>query len=132
MAEEKDRFADYLVEIPNFLTVFIFSIFFNIVSPILIEISKSTGILIANLGFIFTAFTIGAALGQLTSIFYNRRFKKFQVIIAGYIILILLSVLIGFSANLISFWVLYFFSGYIFGVIWMQANQFILVKQSKK
>ena len=131
MAEEKDRFTDYLAEIPNFLTVFIFSIFFNIASPILIEISKTTGILAANLGFIFTSFTIGAALGQLTSIFYNRRFKKIHVIISGYIVLIMLSVLIGFSKNLVLFWVLYFFSGYIFGVIWMQANQFILVSKVK-
>jgi MFS family permease len=129
MALEKDRFTDYLVEIPNFLTVFIFSIFFNIASPILIEISKTTGILVANLGFIFTSFTIGAALGQLTSVFYNRRFKKIHVIISGYILLILLSVVIGFSTKLILFWVLYFFSGYIFGVIWMQANQFILTSR---
>src|SRR5665647_3726121 len=103
MAEEKDRFADYLAEIPNFLTVFIFSIFFNIASPILIEISKTTGILVANLGFIFTSFTIGAALGQLTSVFYNRRLKKIHVIISGYILLILLSVVIGFSTNLVSY-----------------------------
>ena len=121
--------VDYLAEIPNFLTVFIFSIFFNIASPILIEISKTTGILAANLGFIFTSFTIGAALGQLTSIFYNRRFKKIHVIISGYIMLILLSVVIGFNKNLVLFWVLYFFSGYIFGVIWMQANQFILASK---
>jgi len=129
MAEEKDRFTDYLVEIPNFLTVFIFSIFFNIASPILIEISRTTGILVANLGFIFTAFTIGAALGQLTSVFYNRRFKKIHVIISGYTVLIMLSVVIGFSTNLVLFWVLYFFSGYLFGVIWMQANQFILLSK---
>ncbi len=64
MTKEKDRFADYLMEIPNFLSVFIFSIFFNIASPILLEISKTTGILTTNLGFIFTAFTIGAALGN--------------------------------------------------------------------
>lgn len=129
MIEEKDRFADYLVEIPNFLSVFVFAVFFNVASPILIEISKATGILAANLGFIFTSFTIGAALGQLTSFFYNRRFKKIQVIIAGYIILIPLSVIIGFSTTLILFWVLYFFSGYIFGVIWMQANQYILTSK---
>jgi MFS family permease len=129
MALEKDRFTDYLAEIPNFLTVFIFSIFFNIASPILIEISKSTGFLVASLGFIFTSFTIGAALGQLTSVFYNRRFKKIHVILSGYIILILLSASIGFSKNLVLFWVLYFFSGYIFGVIWMQANQFILASK---
>ncbi|MBE3101343.1 MAG: hypothetical protein IMZ47_03630, partial [Firmicutes bacterium] len=88
MMEEKDRFVDYLAEIPNFISVFIFAIFFNIAVPILIEISKSTSILTTNLGFVFMFFTIGAALGQLTSVFYNRRFKKIQVIIAGYIVLV--------------------------------------------
>jgi predicted MFS family arabinose efflux permease len=129
MMGEKDRFSDYLVEIPNFLSTFIYSIFFNLASPILIEISKSTGILITNLGFIFTFFTIGAALGQLTSVFYNRRFKKIQVIISGYIVLIPLTVIIGFSSNKYLFWGLYLLSGYIFGVIWMQANQFILLSK---
>lgn len=129
MVDEKDRFANYVAEIPNFLSVFIFSIFFNIASPILIEISKTTGILVANLGFIFTSFTIGAALGQLTSVVYNRKFKKIQVIIAGYLMLIPIAVIIGFSTNLILFWILYLLSGYIFGVIWMQANQYILASK---
>jgi len=129
MMGEKDRFTDYLAEIPNFLSVFIFSIFFNLASPILIEISKSTGILTTNLGFIFSFFTMGAALGQFTSVFYNRRFKKIQVIIVGYIVLIPLTVMIGFSSNKYLFWGLYLLSGYIFGVIWMQANQFIIVSK---
>jgi MFS transporter, TsgA protein len=129
MVEEKDRFADYLAEIPNFLSAFIFSIFFNIASPILIEINKATGILTTDLGFIFTTFTIGAAIGMLTSVFYNRRFKKIQVIIAGYILIIPLVVIIGFSSNKYLFWGLYLLSGYILGVIWIQANQFILTSK---
>lgn len=129
MVEEKDRLVDYLAEIPNFLSVFIFSIFFNIASPILIEISKSTSILTTNLSFVFTFFTIGTALGQLTSVFYNRRFKKIQVIIAGYIILIPITIILGFSTSLILFWVIHFLSGYILGVIWIQANQFILASK---
>ena len=131
MTLEKERLADYSAEIPNFLSVLIFSIFFNIASPILIEISKSTNILTANLGFIFTTYTIGAAFGMLTSVFYNRRFKKIQVIIAGYIILIPLAVVIGFSSSKYLFWGLYLLSGYVLGVIWMQANQFILASKLK-
>ena len=123
---KKDRFADYLMEIPNFLSVFIFSIFFNVASPILLEISKSTNILTTNLGFIFTAFTVGAALGQFTSVFYNRKFKKIQVIIASYIVLIPLTVILGFTASLIIILIIYCLAGYLLGVIWMQANQFIL------
>lgn len=122
----KDRFLDYLVEIPNFLSIFIFSLFFNIASPILLEISKSTGIEKTNLSFVFTFFTTGAVLGQMTSVFYNRRFKKIQVLIAGLIILIPLTVILNFNSNLMLFYIIYFISGYILGVIWMQANKFIL------
>src|SRR5450830_1565930 len=111
----KDRFMDYLVEIPNFLSIFLFSFFFNVVSPILLEISKSTGIEKTNLSFIFTFFTVGAVLGQMTSVFYNRRFKKIQVILAGLIIMIPLTVVLNFNSNLILFYIIYFISGYVFG-----------------
>lgn len=124
--DTKDRFLDYLAEIPNFLSVFIFSLFFNIASPILLEISKSTGIEKTNLSFVFTFFTVGAVLGQMTSVFYNRRFKKIQVLLAGFIIMIPLTVVLNFNSNLILFYIIYFISGYVFGVIWMQANKFVL------
>jgi len=136
---EKDRVRDYLAEIPNYLSVFIFSIFFNLASPILLEISKSTKILVVNLGLIFTFFTIGAALGQLTSVFYNRKFKKIQVVIAGYILIIPLIILLPMTAvfafnplvTQIIFWLVYAIGGYILGVIWIQANQFVLTGKIK-
>lgn len=128
---EKDRFIDYLAEIPNFLSVFIFSIFFNIASPILIEISKSTNIATTNLSLVFTFFTIGAVVGQMTSVFFNRRFKKIHIVLAGFIIQIPLTVILSFNSNLILFYVLYIISGYILGVIWLQANQYILESKVK-
>ena len=129
--DTKDKFMDYLVEIPNFLSIFIFSFFFYIASPILLEISKSTGIEKTNLGFVFTFFTIGAVLGQITSVFYNRKFKKIQVILSGFIIMIPLTAVLNFNSNLIVFYIIYLVSGYILGVIWMQANKFILESHVK-
>jgi len=128
---EKDRFIDYLAEAPNFLTIFIFSIFFNITSPILIEISKSTGITAANLSLVFTFFTVGAVIGQLTSVFFNRRFKKIYIVLAGFIIQIPLTVILSFNSNLAFFYILYVISGYILGVIWLQANQYVLESNVK-
>lgn len=128
---EKDRFIDYLAEIPNFLSVFIFSIFFNVASLILIEISKSTGISAANLSLIFTFFTIGAIIGQITSVIYNRKFSKIQIILAFQIIAIPFIIAISFCSNLILFYILYLVSGYLMGIIQIYANQFVLENKIK-
>jgi fucose permease len=129
--DTKDRFIDYLAEIPNFLSVFIFSFFFNIASPILLEICKSTGIEKTNLSFVFTFFTVGAVLGLMTSVFYNRRFRKIQVLLAGLFIMIPLTIILNFNSSLIVFYIIYFVSGYILGVIWLQANKFVLESKIK-
>jgi fucose permease len=128
---EKDRFIDYLAEIPNFLSVFVFSIFFNVASLILIEISKSTGISTANLSLVFTFFTIGAVIGQITSVIYNRKFSKIQIIIAFQLIAIPVIIAISFSSNLILFYILYLVSGYLMGIIQIYANQFVLENKIK-
>jgi len=128
---EKDRFIDYLAEIPNFLSFFIFSIFYNVASLMLIEISRSTGIAIANLTLVFTFYTIGAVIGQVTSVIYNRKFKKIQIILAGYVLTIPIAIIISFNSNLILFYILYLISGYLLGVVWIQANQFVLENRIK-
>ncbi len=131
IAEDRDRFTDYLLEIPNFLSVFIFAIFYNVASVMLIEMSSSTGIEITNLGLIFTFYTIGAVLGQLTSLVYNRRFTKIQVTVASYILLVPLILVLIFSSSLVIFYIVYLTSGYILGVIWIQANEFVLENKIK-
>ena len=127
----KDSFMDYLAEAPNFLTIFIFSVFFNITSPILIEMGKSTSIATTNLSLVFTFFTVGAVLGQMTSVFFNRKFKKIYIVLAGFIIQIPLTVMLSFNSNLAVFYILYAASGYILGVIWLQANQYVLESNVK-
>jgi fucose permease len=128
---EKDRFIDYLAEVPNFLSVFIYSIFYNIASLMLIEISKSTGIATTNLSLVFTFYTIGAVIGQFTSLIYNKKFKKIQIILAGYVLTIPIAITISFNSNLILFYILYLISGYLLGVVWIQANQFVLENKVK-
>ncbi len=128
---EKDRFIDYLAEVPNFLSIFIFSIFYNVASLMLIEISKSTGIATTNLSLVFTFYTIGAVIGQITSVIYNRKFRKIQIILAGYVLTIPVAIVITFNSNLILFYILYLVSGYLLGVVWIQANQFVLENKIK-
>jgi FHS family glucose/mannose:H+ symporter-like MFS transporter len=127
----KDNFKDYLVEIPNFLSIFVFAFFFMVASPMLIDIAVSTDIDIGNLSLIFTFYTIGAVIGQLTSVLYNRKFRKLHVIIASYIITILFIVFLSFSNNLYLFYVFYILIGYLLGVIWIQANEYILESKIK-
>jgi len=129
--EDRDSFLDYLKEIPNFLSIFIFPIFFMTVGPMLLDMSKTTGISSGDLSLIFTFFTVGSILGQLTSVFYNRKFKKIIVILASYIIIIPLFLALGFVRNLFLFYFLYFLTGYFAGVIWLQATKYILENKIK-
>ncbi len=121
-----NNFIEYLKEFPNYLTVFITPIFFMILSPIFIEISNETKITPENLNIIITFFTLGLILGQLTSVFYNKKYKKITIIISGYILEAILLIGISFSRQLFLFYILYFLLGYIAGVLWLQATQYIL------
>jgi len=122
----KSNIVEYLKEFPNYLTVFITPIFFMILSPIFIEISNETKISPENLNIIITFFTLGLILGQLTSVFYNKKFKKITVIISGYVFEIIFLIGISLSRQLLLFYILYFLLGYIAGVLWLQATQYIL------
>ena len=116
----RDSFIDYLKEIPNFLSIFIFPVYFMTISPMLLEMSKSTGISSADLSLIFTFFIVGSILGQLTSVFFNRKFKKIIVILAGYLLIIPFLIFLSFIRNLFLFYIFYFLIGYFAGVIWLQ------------
>ncbi len=122
----RDRLIDYLKEIPNFLSIFIFSVFYNIASLMLLDMSRTTGIKTTDLSLIFTFFTVGAVAGQMTSVLFNRKFTRIQVIVAAYLLTIPLIVIQAFNSNLIVFYILYFVCGYTLGVIWIQANEIVL------
>jgi len=124
--QKKDRFFDYFVELPNYLSIFITPIYFLIVSPMLIEMSRDTGYSTENLSLIITFFTVGLVVGQLTSIIYNRFFKRVVILTGSYILQICLLIILSFVKDLILFYVLYTLIGYIAGVIWIQATNYIL------
>lgn len=129
--QQRDSFKDYLLEIPNYLSIFIFPLFFLTLSPILLDISASTGIKAGDFNLVFTFFTIGSVAGQLTSILYNRRFNSLTVLVASFIILIPVTLVLSRISSLYAFYVLYFISGYILGVVWLQANNNIMRSRIK-
>jgi len=129
--QQRERFKDYLLEIPNYLSIFIFPLFFLTLSPILLDISVSTGIKTGDFNLVFTFFTIGSVIGQLTSILYNRRFSSLSVLVAGFIVLIPVTFALSRVSSLYAFYILYFISGYILGVIWLQANNNIMRSRIK-
>jgi MFS transporter, FHS family, glucose/mannose:H+ symporter len=112
----------YFLELPNFLSIFLFALFFLIVSPILLEIGMDTGYETGSLSLIFTLYTVGGITGQLTSVFYTRIFKRLNIILGGYFILLPITVTLYFNRYLLTFYILYFIAGYIMGLIWIQAN----------
>jgi MFS transporter, FHS family, glucose/mannose:H+ symporter len=112
----------YFLEFPNFLSIFLFALFFLTASPILLDISLDTGYETGNLSLIFTLYTAGGIAGQLTSVFYSRIFKRLNIILGGYFILLPITVTLYFARSLLTFYILYFIAGYILGLIWIQAN----------
>ena len=129
--QQKDSFKDYLLEIPNYLSIFIYPLFFLTLSPILLDISASTGIKAGDFNLVFTFFTIGSVIGQLTSILYNRRFSSLIVLVASFIVLIPVTFILSRISSLYAFYIMYFISGYILGVVWLQANNNIIRSRIK-
>lgn len=121
----KTIFFDYLLETPNYIAIFISGFFIMIASPVLLEMSKAFNAEVGNISFIFTFYSIGSMGGIITSIFYSRRFKKIKIFTVFYLLLISVILLLYFSSSLIMFYTLYFISGYILGVIFNQANEFL-------
>jgi MFS transporter, FHS family, glucose/mannose:H+ symporter len=110
------------VEFPNFLSLFIFGFFQNLASPILLDISKYFEVSPENMNLITTFYMIGIATGTIALLFINRKFNKTIVMISSHILAI--PTLIGLSlvTSLKFFYLLYFISGFLFGIIFINAN----------
>jgi len=106
-------------------------VFFVTASHMLLEMSRTTGYSIGNLSLIFTFFNAGLIGGQLTSVFYSRKFKKVNIILTGYIIIIPCLILLIFVESLYLYYTLYCLIGYAAGVIWLQATKYMLENNIK-
>lgn len=97
-----------------------------IISPILVEISENISSNPGDISLIFTFFTIGMTIGQLSSIFIIKKIKKILLIIIAYFTLILLTTMLIFVSSILVFFIIYLFSGYILGIIWIMGNTNVL------
>ncbi len=122
---QKDSIIDYLAELPNFLTIFMFSFFLFAPSAILIEISASLGVEPADFAIVFTLLTLGLVLGQLTSNAY-KFLSRINLVSVFFVFLLLATSAMFFIFSLYLFYALYFLAGYFLGVIFIKANEYIL------
>ncbi len=110
------------MEFPNYLSLFLFSFFMMLASPILLDISKNFNIAPERMNLIITCFMIGEVVGITTLIFLNRRFNRSKIVIWTYILFIPILTGLIFTKSLILFYILYFISGCFLGIIFMNAN----------
>lgn len=121
----------YVREIPNFLSIFIYPMFFVIPSVLLMEISSSLGAAPESFNIIFTVYAIGNATGLIISVFLNRKFKKIDIVIYSYIFLILFTFLFIFFKYIFIFFISFFAIGLWSGIIWLQASKYLLENNIK-
>lgn len=121
-----DNIKDYFKEIPNYLSFFVFSSFLMSLSPILIEMGKTFNIGPSDLSLIFASATVGGIIGRLTSFFFRARFTNLQIIIASYTLLFVLIIILSQIKILALFFIIYFLSGYLFGIILVLSSENLL------
>ena len=112
----------YVLEIPNFLSLFIFAFFMMAVSPVLIDISRTLKVSPESMNLIITYFMIGVAGGVVANIFFTRWFKNKHIMIFCYILLIPVMLGLIIAGSITTFYILYFLSGFLVGIIWIHAN----------
>ncbi len=123
---KNNNLKNYLLEFPNYLSMFLFAFFMMLASPILLDISKYFNVSAENMNLIITFFMIGEVTGILALIFLKRRFNNFKLIIITYSLLVPTMAGLSMVKSLILFYVLYYISGCLFGIIFMNANTSML------
>src|SRR4030065_1036423 len=119
---KKNTAINYFFELPNFLALFIAAFFVYFTSPILIEIGDSFGSTVENIMLVTSYYMIGSIFGMILSPFLNRKLKRIYIFIISYITLLPCIIILSFIDNVIVFYCIYFITGFIFGVIGIQAN----------
>lgn len=119
---KKNAIINYFFELPNFLSLFIAAFYVSLISPILIEISNSLGSTVENVILLTSYHMVGALFGSILSPFLNRKLSRINIFIIFYITLLPCMIILSFASNIIVFFITYLFGGFIFGVIWIQAN----------
>ncbi len=118
----KSSIKNYLLEFPNYLSLFLFSFFMMSLSPILLDVSKFFNITPEKMNLIITFFLIGECIGIIALIYLNRKFEKRNLIIWSYMAIIPIMLAMMLATNITLFYILYFLAGCFLGIIFMNAN----------
>jgi MFS family permease len=114
---ENNNLKNYLMEFPNYLSMFLFSFFMMLTSPILLDISKYFNVPPENMNLIITFFLIGEATGILALMFLSRKFDRSNIVIWIYILVIPTLVGLILTSSLTLFYILYFYTRNSFRVL---------------
>ena len=117
-----NNIKNYLLEFPNYLSMFLFSFYMMLSSPILVDMGKSFNIGPESMNLIITNFLLGEIAGMLTLVFLIRKFSQKIMIILAYILLVPAASGLMFVSSLTFFYVLYFAAGFLLGIIFMNSN----------
>ena len=123
---ERSNLKNYLMEFPNYISLFILSFFMMLASPILLDIGTYFNVSPENMNFITTLFLIGQVSGIMVFTFLCKKFNSFNLAIWPYILLIPALIGLILATSLIFFYVLYFISGFFLGIVFMNANTSML------
>jgi len=127
----KNSLKQYIRQSPNFLSIFVFAVFMLAPTSILIDISNSVGVTPQDINYVFTLFTIGSVAGRLTAFLYNTRFSNLKIMIASFILLGVLDIWLFFASSLLMLYAAYAISGYLLGIVYIQANKNLMESSIK-
>ena len=125
-ALKNNNLVNYLLEFPNFLSLFLLSFFMMLASPILLDISRHFNVTPESMNLVITFFMLGEVLGIIALIFLSNKFQRTKIIIASYALLIPSLAGLSLAPSLVFFYILYFTSGFFLGIIFINANTSML------
>lgn len=110
------------MEFPNYISLFIYSFFMMLSSPILLDMGTYFNVSPENMNLVITFFSIGVVSGIIALYFLDKQLKSSTIIVWTHILLLpaLAGLILTTSLNL--FYILYFISGFFMGIIFMNAN----------
>jgi len=119
---KRSTIKNYLIESPYFISLFTFNFYLMLASPILIDISNYFKVSPENMNLITSLVLIGQVIGTIAFIFLKRKFNVVNVVIGSYLILIPILIGLIMTTSLFLFYFLYFSSGFLIGIVLMDAN----------
>jgi len=118
----RTNLKNYLMEFPNFISLFIYPFFMMLPSPILLDMGAYFNVSPENMNIVITFLSAGVVLGIVALFFLKKQLKSSPIIIWAHILLLPTLAGLILTKYLSLFYILYFISGFFIGIIFMNAN----------